>query len=291
MIKAARESAPRPDDEAAQPQKTAVCASPRRRLLADEESGLYVFCIAGPGPISLPSFDLPVRVLNCGQLSALVTDVPLSEFSRSSLTTHQSNFAWLEDRVVRHDLVVREAMKHTTILPLRFGSIFTSEQALLDFLNEQRPLFARLLEKFAGRQEWGAKLFASPAALRPLSAARHASPTQASPGRGYLLHKRLQNLTRRKAETEVVATAAEIHHALSSHAVSSVVHTRCPCAADAPETLLLFSASYLVDINSVPAFLNTSRHLAARVAPSFRVSTSGPWPPYSFVSLEGASNV
>jgi hypothetical protein len=187
-----------------------------------------------------------------------------------------------------HDSVIRAAMNRAAIIPFRFGTVFISEEALLDFLTQRQAPLIRLLVRFTARQEWGAKLFFRPGDFRP---SPNTTVPEAAPGRAYLLHKSQQHLAREKAESEVAARAVELHRSLSSHAVSSLLHDHRAYSPNDPALLLVCSASYLTDTDSLPRFLEAADRFAAAVAPAFRVTISGPWPPYSFVSLEDGEDV
>jgi hypothetical protein len=157
-------------------------------------------------------------------------------------------------------------MERSTILPMRFGSTVESPEALADWLTERREEFSASLKRVRGAVELSvrAQLPDSP------EARERARPAwRSQPGTAYLLER-----ARRQRRSEDAAD--RIHRPLVALARRSV-----PKASGGDPGA--FKAAYLVDEESVEAFGERVGELNSTLADT-KVSCTGPWPPYSFVS-------
>jgi Gas vesicle synthesis protein GvpL/GvpF len=90
----------------------------------------------------------------------------------------------LIDAIVIHDRVLLSAFAVGTVLPLRFGTEFVSEQALLEHLEQHQSKYLTILQKLEGKAEVSLKLFAEQAEPEPMPANLK--------GRDYFLAKKEQ---------------------------------------------------------------------------------------------------
>lgn len=60
----------------------------------------------------------------------------------------------LMQAAIAHDRVICELFTHETLLPLRFGTVFSSQQALADYLTSQQQFFAERLRLLSGYSEY-----------------------------------------------------------------------------------------------------------------------------------------
>ncbi len=120
-------------------------------------TGRYLYCIIRgsdertfDGVVGVGAPDLPVYTVPWGELAAVVSDSPVERYE----ATRQN--------LVSHERVVEAIMQEQTPLPVRFGTIADSGDAIA---NIQRLLEARaaefdgLLREMEGRVELGLKAF------------------------------------------------------------------------------------------------------------------------------------
>jgi hypothetical protein len=174
-----------------------------------------------------------------------------------------------------HERVVERIMLDRAVLPMRFGSKLADEAALRHVLATRQDEFLATLARVRGRVEVGVR------AMRPGGAAAagvdgpSALPARVvTTGREYLEAK-LRN--GRLAEHEATA----LHEPLAKLAVEV---NRQP--ARAPDELL--RASYLIDRPDLARFRGTVERLQ-RAHPDVAILCTGPWPPYSFVTVKAAA--
>jgi hypothetical protein len=184
-----------------------------------------------------------------------------------------------------HDAVVRAAAVAGPVLPLRFGTVVPDEDAARRLLAEHAAAALDRLQRIGTAREWGVKL------VRRLSA--DAVPVGAGDARGragltgteYLARRR-QALRDQDAADAAAGRAAELlEEALRPHTTESLRR------GGSPGSSLLLDLALLVRPEEETAFLAAAAAARERLEPDgVEVEVSGPWPPYSFATLDGGGD-
>jgi hypothetical protein len=180
-----------------------------------------------------------------------------------------------------HDAVIRSAAGIGPVLPLRFGTVVPDEDAARRLLAEHAEAARAQLRRIGDCREWGVKLVRRldepvPAGPRPVD-------RQEVSGIDYLARRR-QALHDRDAADRAAAEAAELlEDALRPHARESLRR------GGSPGSSLLLDLAFLVPPEGETAFLAAAAELREQLQPDgLEIEVSGPWPSYSFATLEAA---
>jgi Gas vesicle synthesis protein GvpL/GvpF len=108
----------------------------------------YGFLAAPDMELELPLgiYDRAFLISNSGVYAVVETGV--------NLELLQQNERQLITAVLSHDRVICELFRQTTILPLRFGTCFTSKQNLLTHLEAQSQEYLQKLDEFKDKSEY-----------------------------------------------------------------------------------------------------------------------------------------
>ena len=222
--------------------------------------GLYAYAITRDRQLDLAG---PWLVGHRG-LALVVAEVDLGLFAGLEFeeATEDSPLAVLARY---HDAVVRAVFEHEPVLPMRFGTVLDGIDAAVRLLGARHEEARAWLERVDGRREWG---------VRVRSAARTPADLEGLSGTAYLAQRR-----QRLANTDSARRgAATLHEALTRCAAE----TTCRDAAGG----LLLEAAYLVDTAAEHDFRAEIERLTAELGLTAEIT--GPWPPYSFTSVEFA---
>lgn len=162
-----------------------------------------------------------------------------------------------EQALREHSAAVQRIMAVCTVVPFRFRTVVPGVEDFHRELDGRAEELAELLTWLRGRVE-----------LAVRARCTDASPKPASSGREYLKSHRDRFIPR---------SLGELHHLLDNVAVAA---TAC---ADGRHGM---RSSYLVERESVDAFCNRARAAAARLPRVTDLSITGPWAPYSFVTVD-----
>lgn len=222
--------------------------------------------------------DEPVRLLDDGDLACVVGSVGLDEFGEEALTQNLEDLGWLERVARRHDGVVRAVALRTATVPLRLAVICRDDESARARLRALGSRAGELLDRIDGREEWGVKMFAS-------ASASEAQATPAGSGTAYLQRRRKALADREDVMAAARRDADEVFERLAARAYAGVRHRPQDQRLSGAAAPMVLNAAFLVDRDKSAEFHSVTSELAARRGPDALVVT-GPWPPYSFASLE-----
>lgn len=254
-------------------------------------TGRYVYAITrdlDPGSLGGATGlrGAPLDVVEHRGLVAVVSAVDLAEFGEEGLRRNLEDLAWLEEVARGHDDVVHAVAGSGPVAPLRLATIYHDDDGVRARLEEQHEPLAAALDRVTGRHEWSVKAFAPPAEEdRRAPVAAGEARSGAGAGAAYLRRRKEQVEQRHDAEEQALALAGQVHEVLASRAVASRrLQPQDPKLAGHSRTMTL-NGAYLVDDAEQEAFVEAVETLAGD-HPGAGVSVAGPWPPYSFATLE-----
>jgi hypothetical protein len=164
-----------------------------------------------------------------------------------------------EDAVVAHARVVEKLVPLTdALLPARFGLEFDDKLSLEEAVQKRGGKLGESLEHVRGRVELG---------LRVVGGEPGEEEPPPATGRAYLEARAAENRLGR-----------ELHESLAARADGA---TR----AEQPDPRLVLSSAYLVDPDTIPAFLGAVEELKSQ-HPGLTFALTGPWPPYNFAGVD-----
>jgi hypothetical protein len=241
-----------------------------------EEPALYLYGITPSSrskttKVSSPGIDgvHAVRSIACGKFVCWVSAVDRDGFS-SEINRNMENLEWLALHSVRHQQVVAEIAAKATVIPARFGTVFSGEQALVKNIQGRKAALEKVFQRISDADEWGVKVFAERQAAPEL-------PKQVRSGKEYLQHKAAR-LKRRPERDD--SGLREFAAALSRVATDTAASGKI--SGVQPE--LLWQATFLVPRRRRKQWDQALQNFVKKWSGSRRIEVNGPWPPYSFVS-------
>jgi hypothetical protein len=227
-----------------------------------------------------------IRTIEHRGLVAVTSTVDLEEFGESGLRRHLEDIRWLEDVARRHDEVVRRAAAATKVLaPFRLATIYRSDSGVRLRIDELYDELVRALDRIEGRSEWGIKAFGrgqASSADKPQSA----SADRPASGVAYLERRRAELAERDRAMTVSTEQASELFWELAAGADASRRLAPQDQRLSGKEEPMALNCTFLVDDGTVTVFFQRIEELRRRY-PMLTIEVDGPWPPYSFATLEG----
>jgi len=249
-------------------------------------SGTYVYCLiaADRRPVlrrrftRLPGMG-PVRFLDVGRnLWLVVADAPLDRYGEETINRKISDLDWVSRAAVAHEAVVESFIDKRAVLPMKLFTIFTSDDRALDQVRGDRRRVDAMVKRVANHVEWGVRVALDLA--RP--GAKASGAKAARTGAGYLSQKKAQ----RDAAVELAEHARETVAALYDRlaARSRLAKRRMVGELPAQGGPLLLDGAFLVQRSRATPFRALITREARRLGRlGYRVTMSGPWPPYTFV--------
>lgn len=275
-------------------QTTRVRESAQPSGSAIKDIGFYLYCFAraqaveGIMCIGVDESQ-PVNGLSVKGITAVFSPVSLPEFVGDGAWSRLENPAWVLPRVCRHERVIEEVMERSPVLPVRFGSMFTSTQVLMDLLDRKGPEISGFLDLLSDKQEWSVKCFADMDKSRDwllgsdpeFAQKRKRAPS--SPGARYLHERHLHLRADKKARQGWPAAAEQVRNELKDQAHKTCPLRLQPRSVSGRREEMILNCAFLLGRDSITNFQAHVESLnAARRGRGITVELSGPWPPYSF---------
>lgn len=251
-------------------------------------TGLYLFAVGrGLNSSDLSGVDgidgAALQIVDWKDLQAVVCAVDLDAFGEESLPRNLEDLTWLERVARTHNDVVFAVATTGTVAPMRLVTICHGEGSVRDRIEALYEDLSAALDRVEGRREWSVKVHAAASPEPPQELVE--SNTSGGSGAAYLQRKRAAADRRRALGERSLHVADEIHGELAAVAIAArQLPPQDPRLTGRSEPMIL-NGAYLISIDEGPAF----RALAHRVGeshPGASIEVEGPWPPYSFATLD-----
>lgn len=259
-------------------------------------NSLYLYCLAGPACVAMvkqlsqqESAGIDERfsllTLERDGIVAVIGEIDAGEFNEQNLQSME----WVGPRAYRHAALVEKIMAVSSVLPVKFGTIFDSAESLTRLLTQHRERIAAFLEKLRGESEWSIKAYldeerarSSVRATNPAIQARFAAMSSA-PGARYLQQKQIDVMLDAALRVWVADQARIMSDALQAHAVETAELRLLSSEASGRPECMVFNGGFLVADPALPAFRAALSALqeAGRKG-GLTLELKGPWPPYNF---------
>jgi hypothetical protein len=170
-----------------------------------------------------------------------------------------------------HARVIAECFKTSTVLPFRFGTVFSDDEALRRSIRSNQRQFVTNINRLRGKAEMHLKVTLDDCCREM----RRSIPDAGTVGREYLTNLRESASLQRERQTKARAVSVQMHRMFSPLA-EEVTCKR----TDAGKMLL--DIAHLIDHKCVERYQNKYSS-ASVMLKECQMQLSGPWPPYHFV--------
>ena len=192
--------------------------------------------------------------------------------------------------ILDHHRVLQSLLDTRTVLPMRFGALFTDGEKVSEMLCEHHQGLLAALERVEGAREWGVKIFCDCSVLRrhlgeksSAMLAAQGELASATQGRAFFLQRRVARLSDEEVERAIGRDVKESRLRLSEIARADASMKFQPAAVHGRADDMVWNGAYLVARADEERFFDLIGELQQVLGPrGFRYETSGPWPPFSF---------
>jgi Gas vesicle synthesis protein GvpL/GvpF len=250
----------------------------------------YLYCLVHAGkapslagaPPGLPDIG-GLRLLAAGpDLWLVAADAPVARYGSGPVERGLRDLEWVAARGAAHDRVVAHFARRSTTLPMKLFTLFTGDERAVAHVRDDEPRVRRLLARVGGRREWGVRVRLDPALVRRRARrGRAANTSGARMGTRFLLAKKRE----RDVAREVLRVGRAAVEAAFEELATLAEATRRRSAAELDGTRLALDAALLVDASREARLKQATRRVARTLAGhGYRLTMTGPWPAYNFVS-------
>lgn len=258
-------------------------------------TGLYIFCLSKTPCLEYfdPSPDDELNRLflhRYRDLFAVAKWVSLQEFCGLEAQQRLEDPAWVTPRAIEHGRVIADVFRNSPVLPVPFGTLFSSSEALEQFLEQNAPLIRNFFEYAGGCEEWGVKALLDRDRLKRslVSSIAEEESGADSPGLRYLRNRRAEQLADKRLSSWLELNFELVAAALGEYATELrqrriLDDSKQPDGREAVLNLAaLITRDRVTKLQQRIEAINLER---TDLGLSFALT--GPWPPYSFCPALG----
>jgi hypothetical protein len=239
----------------------------------------YVYGVAEDDP-ALARLD-GIELIPRGTLVAVAREVPLDEYGADVLPERLNDREWLERNAREHEDVLQSAAAITTVVPLRFGTIYRGREHVELMLEERADELRETIERVRGHVELGVKAWVDLATLGQ-TLDPDEQPLEGGAGMAYLQQRSREQERSRELTARCVELAEEAHGRLAAVAVAAVSNRPQPRELTGRSESMVLNGAYLVADGDERLRDEVERLSAEHDGLGVSYELTGPWPPHNF---------
>ncbi len=256
---------------------------------------IYVYCAAGHKPAFSNVTDAEsLLVFHSGDLFAVARYVSTDDFSEENLKKNFGNLAWVEMQTREHIRVISLVMEQGTVVPFKFGTIFTSTESLECFFNEYQKALSENLLSLNGNEEWAVKLYCNSQLfqehikvaseeIKALENEMHLS----KPGRAFILKQKLATLLKEETHRQLGYYGQTFYEYINELSCKTLINPLLPKEVTERSDDMVLNLACLIHKSNVKALIDKIDVLRKKYSQTgLMPELSGPWPPFGFVAIK-----
>jgi hypothetical protein len=242
-----------------------------------QSRGKYVYCIINSekplrfGQIGIGGEPTDVYTIHYRNLGAVVSDAPIEVLDST------------RENVLAHERVNETVMHNHTVIPMSFGTIFRTNEDIIELLRSAFDAFGDVLTKMQNKLEFGLKVLWDPdQAIREVETEdddinRLKKEISSQKGPTYFARMQYGRLVDSALQARSERYVSSILTELRDVAVASRINK--PIGDK-----MIMNAAFLISRNQEGAFDKKIKDIAGR-HDQLTFKYTGPWPPYNFVNI------
>ena len=243
----------------------------------DNNEGKYVYCIIKSarqlrfGPLGIGSDPAEVQTVHYKDIAAVVSNTPMVVQDPT------------RDNVLAHQRVNETVMQQHTVIPMSFGTVFKTDDDIMELLRSAYDAFTDVLNKMADKFEFGLKvLWDREQIIREIEdededIRRLKGEISSQKGSTYFARMQYGRLIDAALQARSERYVNEIFQALRDVSVAS--RSNKPIG-----DRMIMNAAFLVSRDAEHAFDGRVKDIGLRYD-KLTFKYTGPWPPYNFVNI------
>ena len=243
----------------------------------DANEGKYVYCIIktetplGFGPLGIGAEPAETHTVNFKDIAAVVSKTPMVVQDPT------------RDNVLAHQRVNETVMQNHTVIPMSFGTVFKTDDDIIELLRSAYDAFIDVLNKMQDKFEFGLKvLWDRDQIIREIEEEdedirRLKNEISSQKGSTYFARMQYGRLIDAALQARSERYVAEIFQGLRDVSVAS--RSNKPIG-----DRMIMNAAFLVGRENEQAFDARVKDIGQRYD-KLTFKYTGPWPPYNFVNI------
>jgi hypothetical protein len=256
---------------------------------------IYVYCLSDSLPELTHLTEAEgLKSLKFDDYFAIVKYVSEIDFSEENFQKLLSDIRWLENNAREHVEVINRIMENHAVIPFKFGTLYREETGLQKFIDDYSESLTENILYLGGREEWAVKIYCNRKSLSDKidelseeAASLEIQIMASSPGKAYLLKRKKIELIENEMDRICKKFGQEYFDELNGLSEANRLNNLLPKEFTGRSDTMILNTTFLISKSKVANFRNiVERHRKKDENFGFLIETTGPWPPFSFVSIK-----
>lgn len=222
---------------------------------------------------------------------AIVTSLDGEAYSESIIEDKVDNdMEWLQEKAFHHHETISTLNQHYTLIPLKFCTIYKSEDNLRETIGEVKDKVTETFAYLQGKEEWTIKIYCDDSKLRDkLSVnnekveAKRQEISNLPKGRRFFEEKKIDRLIDTELENEKDRISESLHNQVKSYAIEQKVKKNWSKDVTGLKEDMILNSVYLLSEDKVEQFKSDIAEWEKNnKGEELRIDANGPWPAYHF---------
>lgn len=229
----------------------------------------------------------PIKTISAGRGVAVYCAVNINEYTGVDGERNLQDANWVVPRALRHQSILDKLATNSSILPLPFGTIFSSLDSMKAELEDKVQDINHFFATTVAKQEWALKGYCQKNRILENMLEQEITRQEASlaslpPGKRYLEERKLQQGVSASYNEWLERERRRIANLLGENVEELVVRTILSKKATGKSADMILNWALLVSKENAAfvEMLQTMREKADTTG--VQLEFSGPYPPYSF---------
>lgn len=233
------------------------------------------------------------------EITAVICQVPESEFAEEQLQKNVENMKWLQNKAFHHHTIMNHLHDRYTTIPLKFGTIFEKRSSLAAMMEDYKESIISKFSTLAGKEEWNVKVYADQQLfieavvqdseeIREKEAEIEALPA----GRRFFEKKKMKEFVEGKADDHIEQHCTSFHEELKAKSEGTEIKKNWERKVTDREKDMAWNAVYLIESKDREAFIQFIEDRQGQeeaAGTGLDLECTGPWPSFHFSGLTSRS--
>lgn len=245
---------------------------------------------------SLTSFDDKgiLHKLPINGSTAIVCELNEDEYSEEIIENKIDNdMEWLKKKAFHHHETIATLDKYYTLIPLKFCTIYKSEENLKEAIQEVDGKVMETFNYLENKEEWTVKIYSDDKKLKEKISKDNEKIEEKRKeirdlprGRRFFEEKRIDSLVDKELENEKTRIGEDLHENLKKYAIDYTIKKNWGKDITGLQEDMIWNSVYLIPEDKVESFTQEiENHEKNSQDDEWRVEAAGPWPAYHFSSF------
>ena len=266
------------------------------------EKLIYVYCVADKEPeikAAVGGLTDNLHFISHSGIYAVVSMVEEDEFSEENLKKNLADINWIEKKARVHEGVIEGIMKSSVVLPLKFATLFNTEENLKAILEEKSSEFKENLEYLRDKEEWGVKIYCDIDKLKENITRVNGDILKmtkeidsGSAGKSFFLKKKKEEMLTIAVNKKIQEYGQDSFNRLREQSINAKINKLLPEEVTEKKEKMILNSAFLVEKDKVNAFNSTVDILKKQYKEiGILFDCTGPWPAYNFTVGSGLVSI